>query len=120
MRIVLVAHRESETNLRLVEAAPRDVSFEMLSPTRAIGSLASGDAALARLDVLPTIDGIEPGLWEIGRLEAEGVRVFNGRRALLTTHDKLQTSPFSTPRACRIHARRTSPLFGSTGSSSLR
>ena len=92
MRIVLVAHRESETNLRLVEAAPRDVAFEMLSPTRAVGSLAPGDAALARLDVLPTIDGIEPGLWEIGRLEAEGVRVFNGRHALLTTHDKLQTS----------------------------
>ena len=92
MRIVLVAHRESETNLRLVEAAPRDVAFEMLSPTRAVGSLAPGDAALARLDVLPTIDGIEPGLWEIGRLEAEGVRVLNGRHALLTTHDKLQTS----------------------------
>ena len=70
MRIVLVAHRESETNLRLVEAAPRDIAFEMLSPTRAIGSLEPGDAALARLDVLPTIDGIEPGLWEIGRLEA--------------------------------------------------
>jgi len=92
MRIVLVAHRESETNLRLVEAAPRDVAFELLSPTAAIGSLERGDAALARLDVLPTIDGIEPGIWEIGRLEAEGVRVFNGLRALLATHDKLQTS----------------------------
>jgi RimK family alpha-L-glutamate ligase len=92
MRIVLVAHRESETNLRLVEAAPRDVTFEILSPTAAIGSLAPGDAALARLDVLPTIDGIEPGILQIGRLEDEGFRVFNGLRALLTTHDKLQTS----------------------------
>jgi [lysine-biosynthesis-protein LysW]--L-2-aminoadipate ligase len=92
MRIVLIAHRESETNLRLVEAAPRDVAFELLSPSAAIRSLEPGDAALARLDVLPTVDGIEPGIWEIGRLEAEGVRVFNGLRALLATHDKLHTS----------------------------
>jgi RimK family alpha-L-glutamate ligase len=92
MRIVLVAHRESETNLRLVEAAPRDVAFELLSPTAAIRWLEPGDAALARLDVLPTVDGIEPGIWEIGRLEAEGVRVFNPIHALHATHDKLQTS----------------------------
>ena len=92
MRIVVIAHRESETNLRLVEAAPRDVAIEILSPTAAIGSLEPGDAALARLDVLPTIDGIEPGILQVGRLEAEGVRVFNGLRALFATHDKLQTA----------------------------
>jgi RimK family alpha-L-glutamate ligase len=92
MRIVVIAHRESETNLRLVEAAPRDVTIEILSPTAAIGSLGPGDAVLARLDVLPTIDGIEPGILQVGRLEAEGVRVFNGLRALFATHDKLQTA----------------------------
>ncbi len=87
----------------------------MLSPTRAVGSLAPRDAALARLDVLPTIDGIEPGLWEIGRLEAEGVRVFNGRHALLTTHDKLQTSHVLSAAAFPIHARRMSALPGRRG-----
>jgi RimK family alpha-L-glutamate ligase len=92
MRIVVIAHRESETNLRLVEAAPRGVAIEILSPTAAIGSLEPGDAALARLDVLPTVDGIEPGILQVGRLEAEGVRVFNGLHALFATHDKLMTA----------------------------
>ena len=80
MRIVLVAHRERETNLRLVEAAPRDVPFEMLSPDPRGRNARPGDAALARLDVLATVDGIEPGVWEIARLEAEGVHVLNAAR----------------------------------------
>jgi RimK family alpha-L-glutamate ligase len=42
--------------------------------------------------VLPSLDGIEPGIWEVGRLEAEGVHVLNRLRTLLATHDKLQTS----------------------------
>ena len=57
-----------------------------------LGLLGPGDAALARLDVLPSLDGIEPGIWEIGRLEADGVHVLNRLRTLLATHDKLQTS----------------------------
>jgi RimK family alpha-L-glutamate ligase len=131
MRVVLIAHRESETNLRLVEAAPRDVTFEILSPTAAIGSLAPGDAALARLDVLPTVDGIEAGILQVGRLEDEGFRVFNGLRALLTTHDKLQTARVLTaaglphPRTTHVVAARAAaalepplvvkPRFGSWG-----
>ena len=131
MRIVLVAHRESETNLRLVEAAPRGVAFELLSPTAAIRTLEPGDAALARLDVLPTVDGIEPGILEIGRLAAEGVRVFNPLHALLATHDKLQTARVLTaaglphPRTTHVVAPRAAteleppvvvkPRFGSWG-----
>jgi RimK family alpha-L-glutamate ligase len=92
MHLALIAHRESETNLRLVESAPLGVEMEILRPSKTLGRLAPGDAALARLDVLPTIDGIEPGTWELARLEAEGVLVLNRLRTLLTTHDKLQTS----------------------------
>jgi RimK family alpha-L-glutamate ligase len=92
MLAALVAHRHNETNLRLVEAAPPGVELVIMPPTGTLGLLGPGDAALARLDVLPSLDGIEPGIWEIGRLEAEGVHVFNRLRALLATHDKLQTS----------------------------
>ena len=81
--------RRTSDSSRLRRAAS---TFELLSPTAAIGSLEPGDAALARLDVLPTVDGIEPGIWQVGRLEAEGIRVLNGLRTLLATHDKLQTS----------------------------
>ena len=92
MHLALVAHRHNETNLRLVEAAPPGVDFEIVPPAEALGLLGPGDAALARLDVLPSLDGIEPGIWEVGRLEADGVHVFNRLRTLLATHDKLQTA----------------------------
>jgi RimK family alpha-L-glutamate ligase len=92
MRVALVAHNESETNLRLVEAAPPGVQAEIVRPTRTRGLLGPSDAALARLDVLPSLDGIESGTFEIGLLESEGVPVLNPLSALTATHDKLQTS----------------------------
>jgi RimK family alpha-L-glutamate ligase len=96
MRFALIAHRETETNLRLVEAAPQGVEIEILRPTVAVGRLGPGDAALARLDVLPTVDGMETGTWEVARLEAEGVRMLNRLRALLASHDKLLTARLLT------------------------
>jgi RimK family alpha-L-glutamate ligase len=92
MHLVLVAHRETETNLRLVEAAPPGVEMEILRPSATLLRLGAGDAALGRLDVLPTVDGIEPGSWELARLEAEGVQVLNRLRTLSSTHDKLRTA----------------------------
>jgi RimK family alpha-L-glutamate ligase len=131
MRVALVAHRHNETNLRLVEAAPPGVEIEIVPPTKTLGLLGPEDAALARLDVLPSLDGIEPGLWEIGRLEAEGVQVLNRLRTLLATHDKLQTSralhaaSLPHPRTAHMIAARAitpieppvvvKPRFGSWG-----
>jgi [lysine-biosynthesis-protein LysW]---L-2-aminoadipate ligase len=92
MRLALIAHRQTETNLRLIEAAPRGVEMAILTPAETLGALAPSDVALARLDVLPTLDGIEHGGWEVARLEADGVQVLNRLRVLLSMHDKLLTA----------------------------
>lgn len=92
MQLALIAHRETSTNLRLLEAVPAGIEATLLSPAETLGRLGDGDAALARLDVLPTVDGIEPGAWELARLEAEGIRMLNRLRTLSATHDKLMTA----------------------------
>jgi RimK family alpha-L-glutamate ligase len=79
----VVAHRVTPTNTRL---------GTVLTPAQAVARLGRGDVALGRLDVLPTLDGIEPGLWALERLAAAGVTVLNSRRTLVAAHDKLATA----------------------------
>jgi len=79
----VVAHRVTPTNTRL---------GPVLSPAQALARLTRGDVALGRLDVLESLDGVEPGLWTLERLAAAGVRVLNGRRTLVAAHDKLATA----------------------------
>jgi glutathione synthase/RimK-type ligase-like ATP-grasp enzyme len=79
----VVAHRVTPTNTRL---------GAVLSPAQALTRLRRGDIALGRLDVLPSLDGVEPGLWALDRLAAGGVTVLNGRRTLVAAHDKLATA----------------------------
>jgi RimK family alpha-L-glutamate ligase len=79
----VVAHRVSPTNTRL---------GAVLTPAQALTRLGRGDFALGRLDVLESLDGIEPGLWALDRLAASGVTVLNGSRALVAAHDKLATA----------------------------
>jgi RimK family alpha-L-glutamate ligase len=79
----VVAHRATPTNTRL---------GTVVTPARALARLRRGDVALGRLDVLRSLDGIEPGLWALGRLGDLGVRVLNGRPALVKAHDKLETA----------------------------
>ena len=81
--LAVVAHRFSPTNTRL---------GGVLTPAQAVARLGPGDVALGRLDVLSTLDGIEPGLWALARLAATGVTVLNGRRTLVAAHDKLATA----------------------------
>jgi RimK family alpha-L-glutamate ligase len=88
----LVAHRDSDTNLALVDAAASWGPAARLTPRQALGELRAGDVALARLDVRADVDGVEPGLWTLGRLATRGVRVLNPPSALLTAHDKLLTA----------------------------
>lgn len=79
----IVAHRVTPTNNRL---------GSVLSPAQALARLSPGDVALGRLDVLASLDGVEPGLWALERLDASGVTVLNGRQTLLAAHDKLATA----------------------------
>lgn len=79
----LVARRATATNGRL---------GPVLTPAQAATYLRRGDVALGRLDVLATLDGIEPGLWALELLDRRGVTVLNPRPYLETAHDKLATA----------------------------
>jgi RimK family alpha-L-glutamate ligase len=79
----VIAHRITPTNTRL---------GAVLTPAQALAKLRHGDVALGRLDILSTLDGIEPGLSALDRLDALGVTVLNGHRTLVAAHDKLATA----------------------------
>ena len=101
----VVAHRVTPTNTRL---------GAVVSPAQAITRLRPGDIALGRLDVLPTLDGVEPGLWALERLAASGVTVLNGRRTLVAAHDKLTTAAAlfnaGVPHPRTVHVALWKPL----------
>jgi RimK family alpha-L-glutamate ligase len=93
MRFLLVAGELTETNALLVAGFRRhglDAAFA--TPADACSWTSPQDVVLARLDVLPSLDGVDDGLWQLGRLEREGMRVLNRPNALLVAHDKLATA----------------------------
>ena len=92
MRTAVIAHRPNETNRLLADAQWGRERASLLTPVEADLLLRPGDAALARLDVLESLDGVEPGLLELECLVARGIRVLNGARSLLIAHDKLLTA----------------------------
>ena len=92
MRFAIVAHTATETTRALTVPRLAGVEPTRLSPGRALAQLEPGDVALGRIDVLPSVDGIEPGLWALDELAAHGVDVLNGADALRAAHDKLLTA----------------------------
>lgn len=115
MRHALIACRESSTNAALARPRPGGPPWEWLTPQAALEELRPGDAALGRLDVLPTLDGIDEGLWALGALAARGVVVLNDPAALLAAHDKLLTARIlrrhgiSHPRTMHVRGGRATP-----------
>jgi RimK family alpha-L-glutamate ligase len=92
MRVGIVTHRSSPTNLALAACGWNGVPVELLSPRQALLTLGRGDVAIGRLDVRDDLDGVEEGLWALERLRDSGVRVLNPPSALLCGHDKLVTA----------------------------
>jgi RimK family alpha-L-glutamate ligase len=90
---VAVVGWPQETNERLArEWAALGIRTAVLSPVEAGPVLRTGDVAVGRLDVLQSLDGVQPGLGVLDALESRTVRVVNGRSALLNSHDKLRTA----------------------------
>ncbi|HUF01209.1 MAG TPA: ATP-grasp domain-containing protein [Gaiellaceae bacterium] len=92
VRLALIACRRTDTNDALARVHGCEATWEPMTPGRALDELRRGDAAVGRLDVLPTLDGMDDGLWALGALAARGVVVLNDPSALLASHDKLLTA----------------------------
>jgi RimK family alpha-L-glutamate ligase len=91
--IFLVAGRATRTNDLLLQAFRRlGATAARLDPLDAPAPATTNDAVLGRLDVLPTLDGIEAGLDVLAWCERRGFDVLNHPSALLAAHDKLQTA----------------------------
>ncbi len=90
---LLILGRSTRGNDALADGLRR-LGFDTLlvRPSESLTSVRKGDAAIARLDVLPTLDGIEEGMHALALLERRGTRVVNAARSLRAAHDKLCTT----------------------------
>lgn len=112
-----IVGRPSLTNVRLVAAlAAAGLEARVAGPEAAAAG--PGDVVLGRLDVRPTLDGVEDGLWRLQAVEQSGARLLNRPAALLTAHDKLATAValgragLPHPRTAQVHDRRAAPSLG--------
>jgi len=129
--IVVAGSPANEATSELVEEwRTLGIETRLVSGVHLGEQVEPGDVVLGRLDVLETLDGIEPGLLELLRLERRGFDVLNGSEALLAAHDKLRTARLlhaaHLPQPKTVHARYPSvppfqppyvvkPRFGSWG-----
>ena len=91
--VLVVGSPTNRTNVQLVEGWRSHGLLATLLPAAAAESVVRDeDVVLGRLDVLPTLDGVEPGLFALLRIERRGVVVLNRAKSLLSVHDKLQTA----------------------------
>lgn len=105
-KATIVAWRRRSTNAELARAwVALGIEARVLTPGRALVEVSPGEVVLDRLDVLETLDGIEPGLEDVEALVRMGARVLNGPDALRAAHDKLETS--FRLRAARLPHPRT-------------
>jgi RimK family alpha-L-glutamate ligase len=91
---IVVLGKPTDTNRGLVAAFERIGYPARLAHEVPDGGLPPGSIALGRVDVLPTLDGIEPALAQLSDLERQGAHVLNRASALVAAHDKLMTALF--------------------------
>jgi RimK family alpha-L-glutamate ligase len=92
VRFAVIAQRPAPTNVALATCSVPGVDSMLLTPAQALVRLEPGDVALGRLDVLSSLDGIEPGFWALDQIAKNGVRLLNPPRAVIAAHDKLETA----------------------------
>jgi glutamate carboxypeptidase len=91
-RLGRVAFVGSDANTANVDLVTTCEALGITADLVGAGEVRPGDTVFGRLDVLPTLDGIEPGLLQLLLLERRGVRVLNGAPVLARAHDKLLTA----------------------------
>ena len=115
-RVVLLGSAASATNLAIVEGwGALGVDAVAVRADAAVSYARRGDIVLGRLDILPTIDGVEPGLLELLWLERRGYRVLNRATTLAAAHDKLMTARMlaraALPHPLTVHVRHEDELL---------
>jgi RimK family alpha-L-glutamate ligase len=92
-RTWIVAGHATPTNELLVGALhERGMPAAVVRPEKAMVVALPSDIVIGRLDVRPTLDGVEEGLSELRELQRRGMTVLNPATALLACHDKLETA----------------------------
>lgn len=92
-RVWIAAARSTRTNELLAAAlSSHGRPARVVEPGALDALVRPGDLVLNRLDVRPTLDGMDAGGCELRWLEGRGIRVLNRQPALLACHDKLQTA----------------------------
>jgi RimK family alpha-L-glutamate ligase len=83
----------SRTNEQLARALEEHGAQAFVgSPEVAAAQARPGDLVIGRLDVRPTLDGVQPGLGRLLQIREQGIRVVNGADVLVATHDKHTTA----------------------------
>jgi RimK family alpha-L-glutamate ligase len=90
---LLVVGRLTPPNIGLLSAARGfGVQARLLPPETAERRARPNEIVLGRIDVRQGLDGVEPGLDSLRRLEGAGFCVLNRAEAVLAAHDKLATA----------------------------